>query len=168
MRPRHVRIPPTQSVVRSYPTYRRTTSRARIPPTQSVVRSYFTYRVSLPFQHQRTYPSTMYLTPYTALAWAYQLHYHLCFRTHRRRELSADKLLARALTELYQLHGYHELERKVRKTDVQLLLSLRPEHAISDVLKKLKGGTSTALCRELEISPPILGARLSRTHFREG
>ena len=25
--------------------------------------------------------------PYTTLTWAYQLHYYLCFRTHRRRQL---------------------------------------------------------------------------------
>jgi putative transposase len=34
-------------------------------------------------------------------------------------------------------------------------LSLRPEHAIADTLKKLKGGSSTVLCRQWEIAPPL-------------
>ena len=99
----------------------------------------------------------MYLTPYTALQWAYQLHYHICFRTHRRRQLFAANAnyLVDALRQLYGLHHYHDLELKVRPTDVQLLLSLRPEHAISNVLKKLKGGSSTILCNELGIVPPM-------------
>ena len=99
----------------------------------------------------------MYLTPYTALEWAYQLHYHICFRTHRRRAWFATNVnyLTAALSQLYDLHGYHELELKVRPTDVQLLLSLRPEHAISDVLKKLKGRSSAILCKELGIAPPM-------------
>ena len=39
----------------------------------------------------------MYLTPFTSLAWAYQLHYYLCFRTHCRRPSFASK--AAQLTE---------------------------------------------------------------------
>src|SRR3990172_3668010 len=44
---------------------------------------------------------------------------------------------------------------KLRASDVQLLLSLRPEHRISNVLKKLKGESSTALCQQLGIAPPL-------------
>lgn len=44
---------------------------------------------------------------------------------------------------------------KLRASDVQLLLSLRPEHRISDVMKKLKGESSTALCPQLSIVPPL-------------
>jgi len=44
---------------------------------------------------------------------------------------------------------------KVRPADVQLLLSLKPEHCISDVLKKLKGESSTVLCQALGIVPPL-------------
>ncbi len=44
---------------------------------------------------------------------------------------------------------------KLRASDVQLLLSLRPDHRISDVLKKLKGEISTALCQQLGIVPPL-------------
>ena len=99
----------------------------------------------------------MFLTPYTHLTWAYQLHYHLCFRTHRRRP-SLDEnspLLEDVLKRLCDIHGYHSLEMKLRASDAQLLLSLRPHHRISDVLKKLKGESSTALCPQLGIVPPL-------------
>jgi putative transposase len=63
--------------------------------------------------------------------------------------------LADVLSRLNKLHGYHELEMKLRTADVQLLLSLKPENVISDVLKKLKGESSNVLCRELDMSPPL-------------
>jgi putative transposase len=99
----------------------------------------------------------MFLTPYEALEWAYQLHYHICFRTHRRRQFFAADTgdLSDTFRRLYDVHGYHELEMKLRPSDVQLLLSLRPDHTISDVLKKLKGRSSAVLCKQLDISPPL-------------
>jgi putative transposase len=99
----------------------------------------------------------MFLIPYSHLEWAYHLHYHLCFRTHRRRPFlsNAQSDLTQIFKRLFDLYEYHELEMKVRPTDVQLLLSLRPEHAVSDVLKKLKGESSTVLCRQLGIAPPL-------------
>ena len=99
----------------------------------------------------------MFLTPYTHLTWAYQLHYYLCFRTYRRLEFfsKGTTTLAETFNWLYGIYGYHSLEMKLRASDVQLLLSLRPEHRISDVLKKLKGESSTALCQQLGISPPL-------------
>jgi len=95
----------------------------------------------------------MVLTPYTHLTWAYQLHYHLCFRTYRRRQLFSNNTntLAETLHWLCGVYGYHSLEMKLRASDVQLLLSLRPDHRISDVLKKLKGESSTALCQQQEL-----------------
>ena len=113
--------------------------------------------LTLSFALDLFYPSPMFLTHYTRLEWAYQLHYHLCFRTHRRRHIFADKTnqLSDTLNRLYEVHGYHGLEMKVRAADVQLLLSLRPEHRISDVLKRLKAESSTLLCRQLEISAPL-------------
>lgn len=44
---------------------------------------------------------------------------------------------------------------KLRPSDAQLLISLRPEHRISDVMKRLKGESSRVLCRELAITPPL-------------
>ena len=111
----------------------------------------------LHFRSNPIYPVVMFLTPYTQLEWAYQLHYHLCFRTFRRKEFFAtdSSSLTSTLNQLYDIYGYHGLELKVRASDVQLLLSLRPEHAISDVMKKLKGASSTALCKQLEIPAPL-------------
>jgi len=99
----------------------------------------------------------MFLTPYSHLTWAYQLHYHLCFRTHRRRPFlnTRKQLLANTPSTLYALHGYHSLSLKIRPSDVQLLLSLKPDHQISTVLKKLKGETSRVICKELGLAPPL-------------
>lgn len=100
----------------------------------------------------------MFLTTFEHLTWAYQLHYQICFRTHRRRNLFDGGLICILETQLNRLaseNGYHILEMKVQATDVQLILSLRPEHCISDVLKKLKGRSSAALCALLKASPPL-------------
>lgn len=121
----------------------------------------------------------MILTPYAHLTWAYQLHYYLCFRTYRRRPFFNDNKssLAESLKTLFGVYGYHSLEMKLRASDVLLLLSLRPDHRISEVLKKLKGESSTALCRQLGVSPPLWArgylartagrARLSRQRLFE-
>src|SRR5262249_11441644 len=45
----------------------------------------------LVFLHKPPYPPPMFLTPFDHLTWAYQLHYHICFRTHLRRNFFADK-----------------------------------------------------------------------------
>jgi putative transposase len=99
----------------------------------------------------------MFLTPYAHLKWAYQLHYHLCFRTYRRRPFYAGETqrLKATFDCLFGRYGYHPLETKLRASDVQLLLSLRPDHRISDVLKKLKGESSSILCPQLAIEPPL-------------
>ena len=99
----------------------------------------------------------MFLTPYTHLTWAYQLHYHLCFRTHRRKPFlnANEEALRETLNFLFGVHGYHCLEMKLRASDVQLLLSLKPDHRISEVLKKLKGQSSSVLCQQLKITPPL-------------
>jgi hypothetical protein len=51
----------------------------------------------------------MYLTPFTSLSWAYQLHYNLCFRTHRRRPIPTWNINA-LIGEVCQRHDYHLLE----------------------------------------------------------
>ena len=97
----------------------------------------------------------MFLTPFDHLTWAYQLHYHICFRTHRRRDFFAEERIRTALEAVANDNCYHILEIKVRPNDVQLVLSLRPEHRISDVLKKLKGRSSATLCSQLKITAPL-------------
>ena len=39
----------------------------------------------------------MQVAPFTILNWAYQLHYYLCFRTHRRRACFAEERSAETL-----------------------------------------------------------------------
>jgi hypothetical protein len=68
-----------------------------------------------PALHRKTlppYPPAMYLTPFTSLAWAYQLHYYICFRTHRRRPLFSSKAaqLIELVSEICARHDYHLLE----------------------------------------------------------
>jgi putative transposase len=97
----------------------------------------------------------MFLTPYTHLTWAYQLHYHLCFRTHRRRPHITEQLFTQTVKSICSTHDYHLLKTKLALPNAQLLLSLRPNNRISDVLKKLKGESSTLLCRESGIAAPL-------------
>ncbi len=144
--------------VHTQPTQARRPRFPKIPPTQSVDAFIPNLETSrLHFQTNPIYPLVMFLTPYTHIEWAYQLHHHLCSRTFRRKAFFSEDTssLKKTLIQLYDVHGYHGLELKVRSADVQLLLSLRPEHAISDVMKKLKGASSAALCRELGIVAPL-------------
>lgn len=97
----------------------------------------------------------MFLTPYTHLRWAYQLHYHLCFRTHRRRRSINEQMLRRTLDSVCLAHGYRLLQMKLVAPNTQLILSLQPQHRISDVMKIVKGESSAVLCRELGIAPPL-------------
>lgn len=123
------------------------------------VRCRFVVRLSLHFSETNDSGIllTMFLTPYTHLTWAYQLHYHLCFRTHRRRPVFSNRkqLLVETLDSVCAQHGYHGLSRKARPSDVQLILSLRPDDRISTVLKRVKGESSRVICRELGLQPPL-------------
>ena len=106
-----------------------------------------------------TYAPPMYLEPLNDISWAYQLHYHLCFRTHRRRPFFDDPArrtaLAQALTDLCKVTDVHLLETKQNPESVQLVASLRPSQLISQVLKAIKGPSSTMLCREFGITAPL-------------
>ena len=92
---------------------------------------------------------SMYLTPYTTLTWAYQLHYYLCFRTHRRKKLftSADveKNLADLLKEISSNHDYHLLEHQTYPNQLRCLLSLRPSHAVAKAVQILKCNSARLL-----------------------
>lgn len=101
----------------------------------------------------------MQVEPFKEISWAFQLHYHMCFRTHRRKPVFDDRsrsaALSQALTDLCKVNNLHLLEKKQEFEHVQLVLSLRPAQVISDVLKTLKGRSSAALCREFVIAPPL-------------
>jgi putative transposase len=83
---------------------------------------------------------------YTAINWAYQLHYYLAFRTHRRRAHFADPVCATTLKqiveEICQRHDYHLLESKTHDNYFRCLLSLRPEHDLATVIGKIKTNAS--------------------------
>jgi putative transposase len=101
----------------------------------------------------------VHLEPFKEISWAYQLHYHICFRTHRRKPFFDDQTriaaLSQALTELCKINDLHLIEKDYQPKHVQLVLSLRPSQLISDALKRLKGRSSAAICQEFGLLPPL-------------
>lgn len=102
---------------------------------------------------------TMYLTPFTSLTWAYQLHYYLCFRTHRRRPLFSSYDIANALThlitEISTNHDYHLLEHHHYPNQLRCLLSLRPSQTVAKAVQILKSNSSRELARLFAVPIPI-------------
>jgi putative transposase len=101
----------------------------------------------------------MFLTPFTTLTWAYQLHYYLCFRTHRRRSLFTVDRCSNALrdlvSEISTNHDYHLLKQKSYPTQLRCLLSLRPSQTISKAIQTLKGNSSRELARTFDLAVPL-------------
>jgi putative transposase len=101
----------------------------------------------------------MYLTPYTTLTWAYQLHYYLCFRTHRRKQTFAftevQEKLAALLSEIAGNHDYHLLDHHTYSNQLRCLLSLRPSHAIAKVVQIFKCNSARELARQFAFSIPL-------------
>jgi len=99
----------------------------------------------------------MNLTPFTSLTWAYQLHYYLCFRTHRRRQffLSKEASLKDLVTEISRRHEYHLLECQAHSDQLRLLLSLRPDQAVAEAIQKIKGNSSREWNEMFATSPPL-------------
>jgi putative transposase len=101
----------------------------------------------------------MQLPPFTTLSWAYQLHYYVCFRTHRRRACFAEErnveTLTAALAEICQRHEYHLLENQVYPDHVRCLLSLRPEQIISTAMQTIKANASRECNRQLGLAAPL-------------
>lgn len=87
----------------------------------------------------------MYLTPYTSLTWAYQLHYYICFRTHRRRASLPTESLFQIFNEICARDDYHLLECQPRPTQVRCVFSLQPTHTISKIVQTLKCNSSRGL-----------------------
>jgi REP-associated tyrosine transposase len=90
----------------------------------------------------------MHIQVYESLNWAYQLHYYICFRSHLRKRLytsstSQEKLNTRLL-EICQRHDYHLLQSKWHSSQIRILLSLRPDQAISKVIQTLKPNLASA------------------------
>ena len=99
----------------------------------------------------------MYLTPFTSLAWAYQLHYYLCFRTHRRRSLFTSKAdqLTEIISEICARHDYHALEYQPRPDQFRCLLSLQPAQAISKVMQTIKTNSSRECSLQIALAKPV-------------
>jgi putative transposase len=101
----------------------------------------------------------MLTTPLTELSWAYQLHYYLCFRTHRRHQffnsnIAADVLLT-VVNEICNRHEYHLLEIKTYPDQFRCLVSLRPDQSISGVVQTIKANASRESGFQLNLSTPI-------------
>ena len=101
----------------------------------------------------------MYLTPYTSLTWAYQLHYYLCFRTHRRKQLfksvDVEQKLEHLLAEISVNHDYHLLQHQTYSNQLRCLLSLRPSHAVAKVVQVLKSNSARELARQFVLPIPL-------------
>jgi putative transposase len=99
----------------------------------------------------------MDLTPFTSLTWAYQLHYYLCSRTHRRRQFFRGKqsALEELISETCERHDYHLLECQPHADHFRSLISLRPDQCVAKTIQNIKGNASRELGLKLEISPPI-------------
>ena len=82
----------------------------------------------------------MFLTPFKTLTWAYQLHYYLCFRTHRRRQ--SLPLIKSLLTEICERHDYHLLACKAYPNQLRIVVSLRPNQPVAKVIQTIKSNTS--------------------------
>ncbi len=103
------------------------------------------------------YSPPMYLTPFTSLAWAYRLHYYLCFRTHRRRPVFTSKAaqLTEFVSEICARHDYHALEYQPRPDQFRCLLSLQPAQAISKVIQTIKANSSREYSQQFVLAKPV-------------
>ena len=101
----------------------------------------------------------MFLTPYTTLTWAYQLHYYLCFRTHRRKQLFASNNIASALssliTEISANHDYHLLEQHTYPTQFRGLFSLQPSQSVAKTIQTIKSNSARELAQLFALQVPI-------------
>lgn len=76
----------------------------------------------------------MFLPRFTSLNWAFQLHYYLCFRTHRRQTLVASRL-DEIIREICNRHNYHLLEWRAYSDHVRSVVSLKPADSIATVMQ---------------------------------
>jgi putative transposase len=101
----------------------------------------------------------VHLEPLKEISWAYQLHYHICFRTHRRKPIFDDQVriafLSQCLTDLCEINELHLLEKDCRPKHVQLVLSFRPNQLISVALQRLKSRSSAEVCKQFDLGPPL-------------
>jgi len=99
----------------------------------------------------------MNLTAFTSLAWAYQLHYYVCFRTHRRSQLfqSSEALLKGLVEEICETHDYHLLECKSYEDQLRCLVSLRPTQCVAKTIQTIKTNASRECGLQLGLKAPV-------------
>ena len=101
----------------------------------------------------------MRLEPFAEIRFAYQLHYDVSFRTHRRKLVFSNaarvEACSRRIEEVCARHGFHLLEKAVYPDHIRLVLSLRPSDTISATLQKVKGNLSRLLGPEVGVRPPM-------------
>ncbi|HJX90392.1 MAG TPA: IS200/IS605 family transposase [Pyrinomonadaceae bacterium] len=99
----------------------------------------------------------MNLTVFTSLVWAYQLHYYLCFRTHRRRQIfrSREQSLKALITEICERHEYHLLECQPHAALLRCLVSLRPDQAVAKTIQTLKTNASREWSKQWSLDTPV-------------
>lgn len=101
----------------------------------------------------------MLITPLTELTWAYQLHYYLCFRTHRRQPFFSSKInsdtLLTVINEICNRHEYHLLQNKTYPDQFRCLVSLRPDQPISNVVQVIKANASRECGLRLKLNTKV-------------
>lgn len=108
----------------------------------------------------------MLLPPFTSLAWAYQLHYYLCFRTHRRQPFFANnaEVLTKVLAEVCQRHDYHLLGHQTYPDQLRCLVSLNPYQSVAKVIQIIKTNTSRESHAQLSVASTVwAGGYLARS-----
>jgi REP element-mobilizing transposase RayT len=101
----------------------------------------------------------MHLEPFNTLSWAYQLHYYLCFGTHRHRNTFAssdsDLLIRDIVAEICARHEFHILEFATYPDHIRLITSLRPGQTISKVVQTVKANSAREYGIRLNLAPPL-------------
>lgn len=89
---------------------------------------------------------------FKALEAAYQLHYYLYLKTHCLKPTLADPrtrtLVDSVFDEVCAREKYKMLERSIDENHLRLLISLRPNHTVSEVVRKLKGNLQHRYLKE--------------------
>ena len=96
----------------------------------------------------------MKTAPFKDLRAAYQLHYYLCLRTKRNQPIFSPPIrssLQVHMTAICERCQFHVLECQPYENNLRILLSLRPEHAVADAVKKIRGNLSRELRAEFSV-----------------
>jgi len=105
------------------------------------------------------------MPPFTSVESAYQLHFYLCFKTYSLKPLLKEDLVQGIVSEVCERERYHLLESQLRPDYVKLLLSLKPNQAVSRVVQMLKGNVA----REYGLrSPTGLSSENARRLWAKG